>query len=195
MLISTLPLTVVEPRTPERTLQRKRLIAEVQRLTGRARLDDSLKLQPERELAIEVLRILKASTDDGGSASAEQVMSNGPRYTESPRTQNGETPDLDRHRAGHHERAAGTLGRRDRRHRPLDLAATHDRAVPDLLAGALTRTRRRGGRERYSAEAVNRKEPRTWLVPALPVVIRAPARRASLALPVVSPRRPTRWSA
>lgn len=88
MLISTLPLTVVEPRTPERTLQRKRLIAEVQRLTGRARLDDSLKLQPERELAIEVLRILKASTDDGGSASAEQVMSNGPRYTESPRTQN-----------------------------------------------------------------------------------------------------------
>jgi hypothetical protein len=58
-----------------REAERDRLIAEVQRLTGRPVLHDSFQLQPERNLAIELFWIPPTGSEDGaGSTAALQAI-------------------------------------------------------------------------------------------------------------------------
>src|ERR687897_2076646 len=62
---------VCETRTAIREAERERLIAEVQRLTGRPVLHDSFQFQPERDLAIELFWVPKPLADEAGSAQSQ----------------------------------------------------------------------------------------------------------------------------
>ena len=64
------PDLVCQSRGAVREAERERLIAEVQRLTGRPVLHDSFQLQPQRNLAIELFWIPTGSDDTAGNTSA-----------------------------------------------------------------------------------------------------------------------------
>ena len=64
---------VCETRMAIREAERERVIAEVQRLTGRPVLHDSFQFQPERNLCIELFWIPTASADDAGNTPAPQA--------------------------------------------------------------------------------------------------------------------------
>jgi uncharacterized protein YbcI len=65
---------VCETRMAIREAERERLIAEVQRLTGRPVLHDSFQFQPERNLAIELFWVPTGSADGGGNTPAPQAI-------------------------------------------------------------------------------------------------------------------------
>lgn len=67
------PDLVCQSRAVIREAERDRLIAEVQRLTGRPVLHDSFQFQPERNLAIELFWIPTGSEDGAGSTPAPQA--------------------------------------------------------------------------------------------------------------------------
>ena len=68
------PDLVCETRMAVRAAQRERLIAEVQRLTGRPVLHDSFQFQPERNLAIELFWVPTGSADGAGNTPAPQAI-------------------------------------------------------------------------------------------------------------------------
>ena len=65
---------VCETRMAIREAERERLIAEVQRLTGRPVLHDSFQFQPERNLAIELFWVPTGSADGAGNTPAPQAV-------------------------------------------------------------------------------------------------------------------------
>ena len=65
---------VCETRMAIREAERERLIAEVQRLTGRPVLHDSFQFQPERNLAIELFWVPTGSADGAGNTPAPQAI-------------------------------------------------------------------------------------------------------------------------
>ena len=65
---------VCETRMAIREAERERLIAEVQRLTGRPVLHDSFQFQPERNLAIELFWVPTGSADGAGNTAAPQAI-------------------------------------------------------------------------------------------------------------------------
>src|SRR5215216_6250810 len=71
------PDLVCETRMAIRAAQRERLIAEVQRLTGRPVLHDSFQFQPERNLAIELFWVPTAR-GPGPGASPSPAASGSP---------------------------------------------------------------------------------------------------------------------
>src|SRR5215208_2633752 len=73
---------VCDTRMAIREAQRERLIAEVQRLTGRPVLHDSFQFQPERNLAIEVFWVPTGSAHGAGNTPAPQAIA----PTDSPYT-------------------------------------------------------------------------------------------------------------
>ena len=73
---------VCETRMAIRETERERLIAEVQRLTGRPVLHDSFQFQPERNLAIELFWVPTGSADGAGNTPAPQAIApTDARYT------------------------------------------------------------------------------------------------------------------
>jgi len=68
------PDLVCQARVAIRAAQRERLIAQVQRLTGRPVLHDSFQFQPERNLAIELFWIPIGSEDGAGNTPAPQAV-------------------------------------------------------------------------------------------------------------------------
>jgi uncharacterized protein YbcI len=64
---------VCEARAAVRQAERERLIAEVQRITGRPVLHDSFQFQPERNLAIELFWLPPGPEDGGGNNPAPQA--------------------------------------------------------------------------------------------------------------------------
>jgi uncharacterized protein YbcI len=68
------PDLVCETRMAIRTAERERLIAEVQRLTGRPVLHDSFQFQPERDLAIELFWMPTGSEDGAGNSQASHAI-------------------------------------------------------------------------------------------------------------------------
>ena len=69
---------VCEARMAIRSAERERLIAEVQRLTGRPVLHDSFQFQPERDLAIELFWAPTGSvTGDGNTPAPHAFPPNG----------------------------------------------------------------------------------------------------------------------
>jgi uncharacterized protein YbcI len=68
---------VCQARVAIREAERERLIAEVQRLTGRPVLHDSFQFQPERNLAIELFWIPTGSEDGASGARHRGVISDG----------------------------------------------------------------------------------------------------------------------
>lgn len=81
---------VCEMRLAAREAERKRLISEVERVTGRAVLCDFFQMQPERDLAVELFWLGAPSRDDARIVAAHQpAPPNGARYTE----MNGQRPD------------------------------------------------------------------------------------------------------
>jgi len=65
---------VCDTRMAIRRAQGERLIAEVQRLTGRPVLHDSFQFQPERNLAIELFWVPTGSAHGAGNAPAPQAI-------------------------------------------------------------------------------------------------------------------------
>lgn len=65
---------VCETRMAIREAERERLIAEVQRLTGRPVLHDSFQFQPERNLAIELFWVPTGSADGAGNTPVPQAI-------------------------------------------------------------------------------------------------------------------------
>src|SRR5829696_10167412 len=75
------PNLVYQARVAIREAERERLIAEVQRLTGRPVLHDSFQFQPERNLAIELFWVPTGSADGAGNTEAPQAIGpTDPRY-------------------------------------------------------------------------------------------------------------------
>jgi uncharacterized protein YbcI len=71
---------VCQARVVIREAERERLLAEVQRVTGRPVLHDSFQFQPERNLAIELFWIPIGSEDGAGNSPAPQAITpTGPR--------------------------------------------------------------------------------------------------------------------
>src|SRR5215203_1881625 len=68
------PDLVCQARVAIRAAERERLIAQVQRLTGRPVLHDSFQFQPERNLAIELFWIPIGSEDGAGNTPAPQAV-------------------------------------------------------------------------------------------------------------------------
>jgi uncharacterized protein YbcI len=73
---------VCQARVAIREAERERLIAEIQRLTGRPVLHDSFQFQPERDLAIELFWMPTGSEDGAGNTpTAEAIAPTGSRHS------------------------------------------------------------------------------------------------------------------
>ena len=74
LVLSGRPDLVCQARAAIREAERERLIAEVQRVTGRPVLHDSFQFQPERNLAIELFWTPTGSEEGPGNTPARHAI-------------------------------------------------------------------------------------------------------------------------